>query len=150
MDRSAPPSGGPTTEARMRRTPCAVGHLDADCFYCSAERIRDSFLIGKPVGVLGNQGACIIAKSYGLKAAGVRTGEPIWEALPKCPQAIYLKRDFRWYEALSKIMLRVVREFSPQVEYYSIDEFFFEALPTHGSYQVTAEAMRDRIRKISG
>ena len=29
------------------RTPSAVGHLDADCFYVSAERVRDQFLIGK-------------------------------------------------------------------------------------------------------
>jgi nucleotidyltransferase/DNA polymerase involved in DNA repair len=41
----------------------AVGHLDADCFYVSAERVRDEFLGEKPVGVLGNQGACVIAKS---------------------------------------------------------------------------------------
>ncbi len=45
-----------------RRT-TAVGHLDADCFYVSAERVRDAFLVGKPVGVLGKQGACVIAKS---------------------------------------------------------------------------------------
>ena len=57
--------------------PDAVTHLDADCFYVSAERVRDAFLLGKPVGVLGNQGACVIAKSYEMKAAGVATGEPI-------------------------------------------------------------------------
>jgi nucleotidyltransferase/DNA polymerase involved in DNA repair len=34
----------------------AVGHLDADCFYVSAEKVRDEFLGEKPVGVLGNQG----------------------------------------------------------------------------------------------
>ena len=58
----------------------AVGHLDADCFYVSAERVRDPFLKGKPVGVLGNQGACVIAKSYEMKAASVKTGEPIRNA----------------------------------------------------------------------
>src|SRR5262245_61339455 len=67
----------------------AVGHLDADCFYISAERVRNSFLLGKPVGVLGNQGAFVIAKSYEMKKLGVKTGEPIWDALPKCPQGIY-------------------------------------------------------------
>ncbi len=67
------------------RGPKAVGHLDADCFYVSAERVRDEFLRGKPVGVLGNQGACVIAKSYEMKAAGVATGMPIWDALVKCP-----------------------------------------------------------------
>src|SRR5215469_16820975 len=124
----------------------AMGHPDADCFYVSAERVRDTFLVGKPVGVLGNQGACVIAKSYEMKAAGVKTGEPIWEAVKKCPQGIYIKRDFRWYEVLSRAMLEVVRQFSPRVEYYSIDEFFFEAIPLGGaSLQATAEALRDRI-----
>src|SRR5579859_7533692 len=128
------------------RTPVAIGHLDADCFYVSAERVRDAFLCGKPVGVLGNQGACVLAKSYEMKATGVATGLPIWEALVKCPEGIYLKREFRWYEILSAAMLEVVRELSPRVEYYSVDEFFFEALaPRAGSFQEAAEALRTRI-----
>ncbi len=47
-----------------------IGHLDADCFYVSAERVRHSYLRHQPVGVLGNQGACIIARSYEAKARG--------------------------------------------------------------------------------
>ena len=114
------------------RTPGAVGHCDADAFYVSAERVRNHFLVGKPVGVLGNQGACVIAKSYEMKAAGVKTGEPIWEANRKCPTGLYVKRDFRWYEVLSRLMLDVVRDYSTRVEYYSIDEFFFDATPPRG------------------
>ena len=130
--------------ARVRST--AVGHLDADCFYVSAERVRDGFLCDKPVGVLGNQGACVIAKSYEMKAAGVKTGEPIWEALVKCPEGIYVKRDFRWYEVLSRRMLDVAHELSPRVEYYSIDEFFFQAVVGSGqTLQELALAIRDRI-----
>jgi len=128
------------------KTPVAVGHLDADCFYVSAERVRDSFLMGKPVGVLGNQGACVIAKSYEMKAAGVKTGEPIWEARVKCPDGTYVKRDFRWYEVLSKCMYDVVQDFSSRIEFYSIDEFFFVASPRSGqSFQNLAEVMRDAI-----
>jgi nucleotidyltransferase/DNA polymerase involved in DNA repair len=127
-----------------------IGHLDADCFYVSAERVRDYYLRGKPVGVLGNQGACVIAKSYEMKACGVKTGEPIWEARVKCPEGIYVKRDFRWYEVLSRKMLDVVRELSPRVEYYSVDEFFFEALPGRGGWQETAEALRDVIWRRVG
>ena len=54
----------------MRRQ-VPVGHVDADCFYVSAERVRYAHLAGMPVGVLGNQGACVIAKSYEMKAQGV-------------------------------------------------------------------------------
>src|SRR4051812_2114286 len=103
-----------------------VAHLDADCFYVSAERVRHPDLVGKPVGVLGNNGACVIAKSYEMKAAGVKTGTPIWDAAKLCPEGIYVKRDFRWYEVLSRKMLDIVSTFAAKLEYYSIDEFFFE------------------------
>jgi DNA polymerase V len=100
--------------------PSMLGHLDADCFYVSAERVRYEHLIGVPVGVIGNQGACVIAKSYEMKKAGVATGMPIWDALKVCPDGLYVKRDFRWYEILSRMMLEIMREYSPRVEYYSI------------------------------
>jgi DNA polymerase V len=133
------------------RAVAAVGHLDADCFYVSAERVRDAFLCHKPVGVLGNQGACVIAKSYEMKAAGVQTGMPIWDALKLCPQGVYVKRDFRWYEALSRRLLEAVRTFSPAVEYYSIDEFFFHAVPAPGlSLPQTAEALREHVWRTVG
>ncbi|HTQ39798.1 MAG TPA: nucleotidyltransferase [Pirellulales bacterium] len=105
----------------------AIAHLDADCFYVSAERVRHSYLNKLPVGVLSNQGACVIAKSYELKAKGVTTGMPIWDARPLCPNAIFIKRDFEWYEVLSRQMLGMLQTVSPTVEYYSIDEMFFEA-----------------------
>jgi DNA polymerase V len=44
-----PPSGAAVIRA--------YAHLDADCFYVSAERVR-----GKPVGVFGNQGAWVITR----------------------------------------------------------------------------------------
>jgi DNA polymerase V len=120
-----------------------IGHLDADCFYVSAERIRRPSLNRIPVGVLGNQGACVIAKSYEMKAAGVKTGVPIWEAVKLCPEGVYIKRDFAWYEVVSRQMLDAVREQSPEVQYYSIDEFFFEAskLDPHALQQHILQAV---------
>jgi nucleotidyltransferase/DNA polymerase involved in DNA repair len=98
-------------------TPVVIGHLDVGRVYVSAEGVRDEFLLGKPMGMLGNQGACVIAKSYEMKAAGVATGMPIRDAPVKWPAGVYVKRDFRWYEALSRLMLVVVREWSPRVEF---------------------------------
>ncbi|WP_435015345.1 DNA polymerase Y family protein [Tundrisphaera sp. TA3] len=131
--------------------PKFVGHLDADAFYCAAERVRDECLRGVPVGVLGNQGACVIAKSYEMKAHGVKTGEPIWEAMKKSPDGVFIKRDFRWYEVLSRAMLAVARDWSPRVEYYSIDEFFFEACPPRGmDHQEYATKIRDAMMERVG
>ena len=50
-----------------------------------------------------------------------------------------------------RLMLDVMRDFSPEVEYYSIDEFFFRAVPEKGrSLQETAESMRARILRDVG
>ncbi|HVW66723.1 MAG TPA: DNA polymerase IV [Candidatus Peribacteraceae bacterium] len=131
-----------------------IAHLDADCFYVSCERIRNAGLKGKPVGVLGNQGACIIAKSYELRAKGVATGIPIWDAHRLCPEAIYVKRDFQWYEVLSRLMLDLIKTYSLTVEYYSIDELFFDAslLPIafQSSMLDAAKALQQRILKEIG
>ncbi len=131
-----------------------IGHLDADCFYASAERARRPGLRAVPIGVLGNQGACVIAKSYEMKACGVKTGVPIWEAVKLCPHGVYVKRDFHWYEVLSRMMLECVQRASPSVEYYSIDEFFFDAslLPRMfgGSMFESARALQDHILKQTG
>jgi DNA polymerase V len=101
-----------------------IGHLDADS-YCSAERVRFPWMRYKPVGVVGNQGACVIAVSREMKAKGVRVGEAIWEAAKLCPRGVYVKRDFQWYEVLSKMMWEIIKSFSNEVEYYAVDEFFF-------------------------
>jgi DNA polymerase V len=132
--------------------PGYVAHLDADSFYVSAERVRHPELVGKPVGVLGNNGACVIAKSYEMKAKGVKTGTPIWDAKKLCPEGVYVKRDFYWYEVLSRKMLDIVSSFSPQLEYYSIDEFFFRAEPSTRGHPLarTATAIRDHIREVAG
>ncbi len=123
-----------------------IGHVDADCFYVSAERVRFPHLRGMPVGVIGNHGACIIAKSYEMKAAGIKTGTPIWEAVPICPQAVYLKRDFTWYEVLSRQMLAIVHEISPCVEFYSIDEQFFAARET--TIEAASRLQHEILRRV--
>src|SRR5437660_607478 len=107
-----------------------IGHVDADAFYVSAERVRDRFLRDKPVGVISNQGYFVIAKSGEMKKLGITTGEPLPDAMKKCPDGIYVKRDFQWYEVVSKKLLEAVKELSPRVEYYSIDELFF-MVPKH-------------------
>ena len=81
-----------------------------------------------------------------MKSYGVGTGMPIWDGLKLCPNGLYVKRDFRWYEVLSRAMLAVVRNLSPTVEYYSIDEFLFDATPPRGMDPARyAATVRDAI-----
>jgi len=129
----------------------AVALIDADCFYVSAERLRNAELAGKPVGVLGNHGFCVIARSYEMRATGVKTGMAIWEAKKLCPEGIYIERDFQWYEFVSRSMLQVLRELFPAVEYYSVDEFYASVHPlADASFVETAETIRDTLMERTG
>lgn len=120
-----------------------IGHVDADSFYVSCERIRDARLNNKPVAVLGNQGACVIARSYEMKPFKVKVGMPVWEAKMLCPEGIYIKRDFQWYGILSRGMQEMLRKFSDVVEYYSIDESFVD----FGDYQHDLACLGRKIQQ---
>jgi len=104
----------------------AIAHVDADCFYASCELVRHPELIGTPVCILSSQDACIVAKTYDAKAAGIKTGMPVWEAKKLMPHATYLPADFRFYGLLSEKMFSILRRFSPAIEVYSIDEGFLD------------------------
>ena len=104
----------------------AIAHVDADCFFASCELVRRPELAGKPVCVLSSQDACIVAKTYDAKAAGIKTGMPVWEAKKLMPHATYLPADFRFYGMLSEKMFAILRRFSPDIEVYSIDEGFLD------------------------
>ena len=124
----------------------AIGWVDADTFYCNAERARYPMLRGVPLGVLGNNGACVIARTPEMKKAGISVGDPVWEAKVRCPDGVFLKRDFDWIGDVSGRMIVELRELSPLAEYFSIDEMGFEALPLKGSYARMAETVRGRGR----
>jgi len=110
----------------MSNWPNAIAHVDADCFFASCELVRRPELAGKPLCVLSSQDACIVAKTYDAKAAGIKTGMPVWEAKKLMPHAAYLPADFRFYGLLSEKMFSILRRFSPEVEVYSIDEGFLD------------------------
>lgn len=120
-------------------------HVDADCFYVSCERLRDASLKDQPVGVLGNQGACVIAESYEMKAAGVDVAMPIWKAKELCPEGVFVKRDFRWYGLLSKRMQEVLHSFTDHIEYYSIDESFLDLSDLPQDPEFLAKSIQARM-----
>ncbi|HEY1186913.1 MAG TPA: hypothetical protein VGE74_04615 [Gemmata sp.] len=64
-----------------------------------------------------------------MKAAGVKTGSPIWDAKRMRPEGASVKRDFYWHEVLSRTVLGIAGSFAPKVGCHSVDEFVFECPP---------------------
>jgi len=126
--------------------PNAIAHVDADCFYASCEQLRRPDLKGQPICVLSSQDACVVAKTYDAKAAGITTGMPVWEARKLLPQANYLSADFRYYGQISDKLFAILRRYSPAIEEYSIDEGFMDLNGLRGLYRKPYQAIADEIR----
>ncbi len=90
----------------------------------------------------------ILAKSTPAKKYGIRTGEPLFQALEKCPQLKVIAPDYPLYVEASRHFVNILRQFSPKVEQYSIDEAWVDMTGTQrlwGTPRVAAEAVRSRI-----
>jgi DNA polymerase V len=102
------------------------GLIDADAFYVSCERVFQPALEGKPVVVLSNNDANVIARSREAKALGLTMGMPFFKARPIIEQhdITYFSSNYTLYGSLSRRMMETISEFVPALEHYSIDEAF--------------------------
>ena len=90
----------------------------------------------------------ILARSTPAKQCGIQTGEPLFQALEKCPSLTVVEPDYALYVAASRKFVEMLRQFSPCVEQYSIDEAWVDMTGTerlYGAPRLAAEAMRKRI-----
>lgn len=95
----------------------------------------------------------ILAKSLPAKKYGVKTGESIAEALRKCPELTVVPGNHALYERCSKAFMDILREYTPDVEQYSIDEAFLDMTGTEalfGPPLEVAHVIKDRIRNELG
>jgi DNA polymerase V len=102
--------------------------IDANSFYCSCERVFNPYLRGKPVVVLSNNDACIIARTSEAKALGIKMGEPFFqnrEVLEKNHVHVF-SSNYALYGDMSRRVMQVIARFAPAYEIYSIDECFLQ------------------------
>jgi DNA polymerase-4 len=95
----------------------------------------------------------ILAKSTPAKKFGIQTGEPLFQAMEKCPHLQVIPPDYELYVRASRSFVEKLRQFSPKVEQYSIDEAWVDMTGTQrlwGSPQLAAEQMRKQIHEELG
>ncbi len=105
-------------------TPIAL--VDCNNFYASCERVFQPDLRGRPVVVLSNNDGCVIARSNEAKALGIKMGEA-WHICRKrvdTQGVIVRSSNYTLYGDMSARVMRVVSDFTPDLEIYSIDEAF--------------------------
>ncbi|MBO5483769.1 MAG: DNA polymerase IV [Lachnospiraceae bacterium] len=140
-----------------------IFHIDVNSAFLSWEavhRIRD---LGETVdlreidsavgGDLTKRHGIILAKSVSAKKYRVRTGEPVTEALRKCPHLVLVPPNRPLYQEYSHAFMEILRQYSPTVEQYSIDEAFVDMTGMELLYGDPVEAahrLKDQIHEELG
>jgi len=132
---------------------CVFALADCNNFYVSCERVFQPQLMNKPVIVLSNNDGCVISRSNEVKEMGIPMGAPYFKIKK------YLERhdikvfssNYTLYGEMSARVMRTLRQFTPHIEMYSIDEAFLDLslipaneLLEYGSY------IREIVHKWTG
>jgi DNA polymerase-4 len=105
-----------------------VAHLDMDAFFASVEEKLNPLLAGKPlvVGSDRSRRGVVSAANYPARAFGIHAGMPTATAIRLCPDATFLEGDPKKYVHVSLQVLDSLKEFTPIIEPFSIDEAFLD------------------------
>ena len=135
-----------------------IFHVDANSAFLSWTAAYRVKVLGEtldlrdiPSVVAGDKASrhsIILAKSTPAKKFGIQTGEPLFQALEKCPGLTIVPPDYGLYVEASRHFVQMLRQFSPKVEQYSIDEAWVDMTGTQrlfGPPRLAAEQMRMRI-----
>ncbi len=135
-----------------------IFHVDANSAFLSWTAAYKVKVLGESVdirdvpsvvaGDKASRHSIILAKSAPAKKYGIQTGEPLFQALEKCPDLVIVPPDYELYVEASRHFVKMLREFSPIVEQYSIDEAWVDMTGTEGLWgapRLAAEQMRKRI-----
>lgn len=140
-----------------------IFHVDVNSAFLSWTAAYRMKILGEtedlrkiPSAVAGdkeNRHGVILAKSQPAKKFGVQTGEPIFQARKKCPELVVVPPDYAIYVEASRHFTAILREISPLVEQYSIDEAWVDMTGTerlYGTPLVAAEMLKNRISSELG
>ena len=150
-----------------------IFHIDVNSAFLSWEAVYRLYHLGGKVdlrdevaavgGDMAMRHGIILAKSipakkYNIKTGesivyNIKTGESIVEALQKCPQLKLVPPNYSLYERCSAAFMEILRQYSPDVEQYSVDEAFVDMTGTEslwGEPVTAANRIRNQIKEELG
>lgn len=132
-----------------------IFHIDVNSAFLSweaVERLREGDIVDLreiPSAVGGDietRHGVILAKSIPAKKYGVTTGEPVVDALRKCPELTLVSPRHAMYREKSRAFIAILHQYSDVIEQFSIDEAFVDMTGTERLFGVPVEAAK-RIKE---
>ncbi len=106
-------------------------HLDLNCYYAQVEQLSYN-LYGIPLIVGGwrkqdgTPRGIVATSSYEARKFGVKTGMSALEAQQLCPFIVFMQVHYEKYRCISKELKKILDNYAPDVEGYSMDEYFLD------------------------
>lgn len=100
--------------------------VDCNSFYCSCERVFQPQYNKRPIIVLSNNDGCAVARTDEAKALGIEMGAPYFKIKDICKKnnVLVFSSNYTLYGDMSRRVMTLLSEFTPELEVYSIDEAF--------------------------
>ncbi|MCQ4925048.1 DNA polymerase IV [Tissierella carlieri] len=136
-----------------------IFHIDVNSAYLSWEaayRKQHGEIIDLrdiPAIVGGNQEkrhGIVLAKSIPAKKYNIVTGESVHSALQKCPELVVVPPNYEKYKLASDALFKIMNEYSPSIQRYSIDEAFLDYTNMKNNYIDTAHEIKERVKEELG
>ncbi|UCE28725.1 MAG: DNA polymerase IV [Candidatus Bathyarchaeota archaeon] len=106
-------------------------HVDMDQFFAAVEEREHPEFKGRPVIVgadpKGGEGRGVVSTcNYEARKFGVHSGMPISRAWKRCPDAIYVRPNFKLYIETSTRIMKLLRRHADEFERWGLDEAFLD------------------------
>lgn len=104
-------------------------------------------------GDMSKRHGVVLAKSISASRYGIRTGEPITDALRKCANLTIVPPEHHYYSQCSHQLLDLLHQYTSGINQYSIDECFAEYIPLpgdNGDPVKAAHIIKDTIHEQLG
>jgi DNA polymerase-4 len=129
-------------------------HVDMNAFFAAIEQQSNPALRGRPIAVTGSEKRSIIlTASYEARAFGVKTGMTHFEAFERCPELTLIPANNRLYTYVSTQIMALLRDYTPLVEVFSVDEAFLDlsgSLKLFGGVERISYLIKSRIKARFG
>jgi len=127
--------------------------VDCNNFYASCERVFQPQFRNTPIAILSNNDGCVIARSDEAKKIGIPMGAPAfkYKAFFKEHNIKVFSSNYPLYGDMSSRVMNILKQFSPDIEVYSIDEAFLELnIFEKENLDKLGHEMRNRILQWTG
>ena len=142
-------------DLQINTAPPTVMHVDLNSCFATVEQQAHPHLRGKPVVVAAyvTDKGCILSPSIEAKKLGIKTGMRVYEAKQIYPNVIVCDTDPDMVRDVNSKLMKIFRDYSPNVIPKSIDEAIIDFAPVFSNtinLMEIGREIKDRIKKEIG